>query len=394
MEKGKTQEYNEGMTFRTSFSLALAVLLVTPAFAHAALFKAGDVVTIPKDEAVSENAYVAGGQVTISTSALRDVVVAGGRIILNGQVWGDALLGGGSVDVLELVQGDVRAAGGQVTVAHVVNGDLLVAGGSVSVLPGAIVAGDTVIAGGDVVMDGITNGSVRIYGGTVRINGTVKGSLFIKAGESVSFGPKAIIEGVVDYRAPEKATIADGARMPERIDFTLTEIPKQEIKENFAKVAFVVIGTLFLVKFVAMSVGVVLAVTFFKNFATRVAEETIQKFWQMVFVGFLTSVAAPIGILILIVSVVGMYVGFIAGALYLLAILVAGLLMCVTAGALLSKIFKKEVHVDWKWALLGAVVVFLATFVPFVGWLAICLLYLASLGAVIINLYKDAKAKI
>lgn len=393
MEKGETEEYNKDMIVRNSISLALAILLVTPFFADAAVFKAGDVVTIPKDEAVSENAYVAGGQVTISTSALRDVVVAGGRIILNGQVWGDALLGGGSVDVLELVQGDVRAAGGQVTVAHVVNGDLLVAGGSVSVLPGAIVAGDTVIAGGDVVMDGIANGSVRIYGGSVRINGTVKGTLFVKAGESVTFGPKAIIEGIVDYRAPEKASIADGARMPERIDFTLTEIPKQEMKENFAKVAFVVIGTLFLVKFVAMSVGVILAVTLFKSFAKRVAEETLQKFWQMAFVGFLTSVAAPIGILILIVSVVGMYVGFIVGALYLLAILVAGLLMCVTTGALLSKMIKKEVHVDWKWALLGTVVTFVATFVPIVGWFAICMFYLASLGSVITNLYKDAKAK-
>ncbi|MBX9765022.1 FapA family protein [Patescibacteria group bacterium] len=373
--------------------LIFLIASILPFSADAALFKAGDTVTIPKDEVVSENAYVAGGQVTISTSVLRDIVIAGGKIIINGQVWGDALLAGGSVDVLELVQGDVRAAGGQVTVAHAVNGDAVLAGGAVSVLPGAIVAGDVVIAGGDVVMDGIVNGTVRIYGGNVRINGTVKGPLYVKAGESLSFGPKAIIEEMVDYRAPEEATVADGAEMPENVTFTLTEIPKEEMKENFAKVAFAVIGALFIIKLVAMAVGVLLAVAFFNTFAKRVAEETLQKFWHMVFIGFLTTVAAPVGIVILIVSVLGMYVGFIAGVLYLLAMLIAGLLMCVAAGALLSKIFKKEIIVNWKWALLGTVVTFVASFIPFVGWLAICLFYLAALGSAVTNLYRDAKAK-
>lgn len=371
----------------------LCALVAMPLSVSAAVFKAGETITIPKDEIVSENAYVAGGQVTFSTSALRDLAVVGGKIILNGQVWGDALLAGGSVDVLELVQGDVRAAGGQVTVQHVVNGDAILAGGAVSVLPGAVVAGDVVIAGHEVVMDGIVNGTVRIYGGNVRINGTVKGPLYVKAAESLSFGPKAIIEGVVDYRAPEEAAVADGALMPKNVSFTLTEIPKKEIKENFAKVALAVMGVLFLVKFVAMIVGVLLVVGFFKNFAKKLAEETLQKFWHMVLLGFLTTVATPIGILILIVSVLGMYVGFIVGALYLFAILIAGLLMCVTAGAFAAKIFKKEVVVNWKWALLGTVLVFAATFVPVIGWLALCLLYLASLGSVVVNVYRDAKAK-
>ncbi len=378
---------------RVFLPLFLCSALLLPLSADASLFKAGESVTVPKDEIVSDNLYIAGGQLTVSTSALRDVVAAGGKILLNGQVWGDALLAGGSVDVLELVQGDVRAFGGQITVAHVVNGDVVLAGGAVSVLPGAIVAGDAVIAGGEVVMDGIINGTVRIYGGNVHINGTVKGPLYVKAGESLTFGPKAIIEGEVDYRAPEEAIISEGAKMPENVAFTLTEIPKQEMKENLGKVAFAVIGTLFLIKFVAMAVGVLLAVAFFNGFARRVTEETLQKFWHMVFIGFLASVAAPVGIVFLIVSVFGMYVGFIAGALYLLAILVAGLLMCVVTGGLAAKIFKKEIIVNWKWALVGTVVVFVATFVPFVGWLALCLLYLASLGSAVVNVYRDAKAK-
>ncbi|MBY0539314.1 polymer-forming cytoskeletal protein [Patescibacteria group bacterium] len=380
---------------KTHIFLALVILTValSPFSVDAAYFKAGESVTVPKDEVISENAYIAGGQVTVSTSVLRDVIIAGGKVILNGQIWGDALLAGGSVDVLELVQGDVRAAGGQVTLAHVVNGDALLAGGAVSVLPGAQVAGDAVLAGDHVVMDGIITGTTRIYGRTATINGTVKGPLYVNVQESLSFGPKAIIEKSVIYKAPEEAVIAEGAKMPEDLAFTATALPKKEMKENVAKALFAIVSVLFIIKFLAMALAVVFTVSFFNSFGKKVAVETLDRFWHMVFVGFIATVVAPVLIVTLLLSVVGMYVGFLVGTLYLLAVLAAGVLMCVTAGALISKLAKKEIIVNWKWGLLGTIAVFAASFIPLLGWIAVLFLYFASLGAALTSLYRDAKAK-
>lgn len=381
------------MKTRILLSVAILAIALSPFAVHAAFFKAGETVTIPKDEVVSENAYIAGGQVTVSTSALRDVIVAGGKVILNGQIWGDALLAGGSIDVLELVQGDLRAAGGQVTLAHVVNGDAMLAGGAVSVLPGAQIAGDVMLAGEHVVMDGIVTGTTRIYGRTITINGTVKGPLYVTAHESLSFGPKSIIEDAIIYKAPEEAVIAEGAQIPEDVTFTATAIPKKEMKENLAKALFAIVSVLFLIKFVAMSLAVVFAVSFFNTFGKKVAVETLEKFWQMAFIGFIATVVAPVLIVTLLVTIVGMYVGFLVGALYLLAVLAAGVFMCITAGAIISKLAKKEVIINWKWGLLGTVAVFAASFIPILGWIAVLLLYLASLGAALMSLYRDAKAK-
>jgi hypothetical protein len=381
------------MNRRIIVTLAALALVLSPFSVSAAYFKAGESVTIPKDEVVSENAYVAGGQVTVSTSLLRDIAALGGRVILNGQVWGDALLAGGSVDVLELVQGDLRAAGGQVTLAHVVNGDAMLAGGAVSVLPGAQVAGDAVLAGESVIMDGIITGTTRIYARTVTINGTVKGPLYVNAQDSFSIGPKAILENAVIYKAPEEAVISEGAEMPEDVTFTATAIPKKEMNENLAKALFAIVSVLFVVKFVAMALATVFTVSFFNAFGKRVAVETLDRFWHMVFVGFIATVVAPVLIVTLLVSIVGMYVGFLVGTLYLLAVLAAGVLMCVTAGALIAKIAKKEILINWKWALLGTVAVFAASFIPLLGWIAVLLLYFASLGAALTSLYRDAKAK-
>jgi hypothetical protein len=133
--------------------------------------------------------------------------------------------------------------------------------------------------------------------------------------------------------------------------------------------------------------------TMSNSFGKRVAVETLDRFWHMVFVGFIATVVAPVLIVTLLVSIVGMYVGFLVGTLYLLAVLAAGVLMCVTAGALIAKIAKKEILINWKWALLGTVAVFAASFIPLLGWIAVLLLYFASLGAALTSLYRDAKAK-
>ncbi len=371
----------------------ILALLIVPVAAFAAIYKTGPTVTISKDEVLSGNAYIAGGQVTVSASPLRDLVAAGGRLVVNGQVWGDALLLGGTVDVLELVQGDLRVAGGEVSVSHYVNGDAVMAGGNMNVLPGAVVAGDAIIAGGAVVMDGIINGETRIYGGSVSINGTVKGPLIIHAGESLSFGPNAVIEGPLTYSAPNAAAAADGAKIPEDAAFTQIESAKSAAKENVAQAALAFFSVFLLVQLIALALAVILVVSFFKHFALTTATESLGRFWLMVLFGFVTMCAVPVMIGMLFVSVVGIYVGLLVAVLYAFALLVAGLFVPVHAGALVSKLWKKEVRVNWKWGLLGVVLSFVLCLIPVIGWIAIGLLYLASLGAVVVSLYRDAKAK-
>jgi hypothetical protein len=379
-------------SFPISILLLATVLLVPASGAFAAQFRAGETVTIPKEEVLSENAYLAGGEVTVSSAPLKDLVAAGGQLTINGQVWGDALLAGGSVNVLEPIQGDLRVAGGQVKVAHAVRGDLILAGGQVSVLPGSTISGDAVIAGGDVVVDGIINGTTRIYGGVIRINGTISGPLYVRAGESVSFGDKAIIKGQFIYSAPAEAAVTEGAKMPENVQFTQAG-PDDETKKGVFVGIAAVAGFFMLVKFLSVLIVSLVIAGAFKKFSVVVASETLARFWFMALIGFLTLIATPVGIIILLATLFGMYFAFIAMALYAVALLGAGVFINITTGALLAKLFVKEIRVNWKWVLLGTVVVFVVAFVPVIGWIAVCLMFLASLGAVAMSMFRDAKAK-
>ena len=129
------------------------VLAVLPLTARAATVSAGQDYTLPSQQAVDGNLYVAAGTVTVGGRVGGDVVGTGGTISLTGPVLGGLLLGGGDISVLAPVSGSVRVVGGTVTINDRIGGDLVVLGGTVHLLPGASVQGDVIAAAGRVILD-------------------------------------------------------------------------------------------------------------------------------------------------------------------------------------------------------------------------------------------------
>lgn len=370
--------------------LALVVLVIPLSVVHAAQTQVGKTVTI--SQTLSENAYIAGQEVYISATAEKDLLGAGGKVTANAPVVGDLMLAAGSINILDSVGGDVRVAGGDVTIAKSVGGDLLVFGGVVTVLPSATIGGDVIIFGGAVDIQGAVQGSLKVHAESVTVNGVVMGPASVKTSDSVSFGEKADFRSSLAYSAPIDATIAEGAKLGGEVVFTKEEGASSNDKNLFAGI-LAVVGIMMLIKFIGMlSVALVLT-NAFKNASLALSTQTIQKFWQMLGVGFIAIISIPVLTLLLFASVVGMYFGFILLALYLFALLVAGVFMCITTGALLSKLIQKEVKIDWKWTLFGTIVVFALPFVPVLGWVAILVLFFASMGAVVASLWRDAKVK-
>jgi len=370
--------------------LALVALVIPLSIVHAAQTQVGKTVTI--SQALPENAYIAGQEVYVSSTAEKDLLGAGGKVTVNAPVIGDLMLAGGSVNILDSVGGDVRVAGGDVTVAKSVGGDLFVFGGTVTILPSATIGGDVIIFGGTVDIQGAVQGSLKVHAESVTINGVVMGPASVKTTDSVSFGEKADFRSSLAYSAPIDATIAEGAKLGGEVVFT-KEDGKSSNDKNIIAGILAIVGIMMLIKFVGiLSVALVIVYTF-KNTSLALSTQTIQRFWPMVGVGLVATIVIPIILVLLFVSVVGMYFGFILLALYLFALLVAGVFMCITTGALLSKLIQKEVKIDWKWTILGTVVVFVLPFIPFLGWVAILVLFFASMGAVAMSLWRDAKVK-
>ena len=362
------------------FVVGLAIL--TTPFAYAATFDAGEYVE-HKGTSVQDDLYLAGGSVDISGDIIGDSVTAGGEVSIQGSITGDVLVAGGTVDVLGNVTDDVRAAGGEILIAGNIRDDVVAAGGYVRFLGDATVGGDVVIAAGSVVTNGTIAGDLSVYGGEVIINGVINGDVDLRFTELVTLGDDVTIGGNLTYSALKEIEIPDTALIGGeviRIETPITSVKKKDFKK-FAH-------TFAVAKVIMSLILALILVLLFKKFSQSFGEDGHAHFWKNTLVGFIAMVVTPILALLLVITFAGALTG---GLLFLVGttlLFIGKAYTGVLGGALLSKWIKKEVIVNWKWTILGVLVIHLLLLVPFIGKLAVFVTFLASFGTILMLAYN------
>ena len=91
---------------------------------------------------------------------------------------------------------------------------------------------------------------------------------------------------------------------------------------------------------------------------------------------------------ILFMTILGSYVGFLLLSAYVLTLFVAKVFAGIVAGALLSKWIKKEVIVNWMWTAIGITALQILILVPILGNLLTFIVSMASFGTLLVFLYR------
>lgn len=337
----------------------IALLLALPLFASAAVFHAGDQISLPATPAVNDNVYAAGGSITSPGPIQGDLYAGGGTILVHGIVSGDVVVGGGTVTVTGGVGGDVRAGGGTITIQSAVQGDLLVGGGLVRV-------------------DGSVGKDVVIGGGDVYINGPIGGDVEVKA-DKITLGPQTRIAGTFTYTSPREAVLEQGATVAGEVVFT-QRADKDGVKGLLA--AFVSVATfVFLLTF---ALGALIFVFFFKRYSHEVVDNAFAGPLLELGRGLLVLIVTPVLSVLLLVTIVGIPLGLLGLMLYAALVIFSWLMSPVLIGSLVYKWVTKSSHyeVSWKTVLVGVVVFFVIGFVPLLGGLVQCGFMLLSLGSI------------
>jgi len=361
------------------FATALCVLL--PLSASAAQFMVDKETSLSSGETSNGNLYMLGSTVSDSGAVHGDFVAAGGTLLVNGAVSNDVLAAGGNISILGDVGGDVRIGGGNILIQGKIAGDAIIGGGQITV-GGPGIGGDVAIGGGSVTLNAPVNGSVRIAGGQVTIDAPIKGSVQIKA-DKVTLGPKAVISGDLSYTATGEATMQSGAVVHGKTDFTKRESTSTK---NAAPVALGAILTFALLAKLLMSlVGAFLFLWIFPGYAKELATSFGTKPLENLGRGFVFFIVLPISAILLLVTVVGIPLGFLALFAFAGLLIFASLVAPVAIGSLVHKWIWKpaEYQVDWKTILLGVAIFFLLTFVPFIGWIIKFCAILITLGVAV-----------
>lgn len=359
-------------------TLALC-LLVPSAVSASTVVRSGDTISVTENQVVDGSFYALGGAVALSGEIKGDAVVLGGTVTLNGDMTDDLLVIGGAVNMSASGTEDVRILGGDVTISKPISGDLVVVGGRVTVLSTASVKGDVLLYGEDATIDGDVGGQVIGNVRNLRINSKVGKGIDITT-RSLTLGDQADVTGDIQYASQNELvrspnSVVTGKVMQGAPDTTASEDSAAALRQ---------LVILFLMSLFATLSLYLIA----RRFVEFTAGQAVHHFGIKTLVGFATCILVPAMAGILFMSMLGILVGAVALALFVVAIVIALALMNAVAGALILKVMKKKTPLSVPYIIAGAVVVHLSLLVPVVGTIALTFVFLATVGTLVVAVYQ------
>lgn len=332
---------------RTALTLLVLVGLLAslPAVA-AAETRSGGTVVVDEGETVDDDLEAFAGSVVIRGTVAGDLTAAGGdvRITESGTVEGDAEASGGSIEIAGTVTGDVDASGGSVRLTD----------------------------------SGAIDGSLQAGAGSITVDGVVGGDATLGA-DTVALGPESRIDGNLTYDG--ELARADGSTVAGSVtrDEGISSGGGGPIPD-FSGPVFDLYGAL-----VTLLLGAVLLFAF-PRFSADVADRVASDPVRTGGIGMLVSLGVVVGLLLLLVTVVGIPLSLAGLVLFLLLLWAASVYGRYALGEwILSRI---GVQNRWLALFVGVAVVALLATVPFLGRLVETVVLLLGFGAVVLGIWE------
>ena len=348
-------------------------------------------IILPKEEIVNKDYFAVGDTVTLSGIVNGDAYVAGGIINIEGEINGDLIAAGGTINLKGNVRNDARIAGGEIIVSSQIDGNLTALGGSVNIVSGANIGGSLVSGSGNLsvfapVGKGLTAGS-----GNVTLGNSVGGDILAGVGQ-LTLTPNSKVSGNLTYWSNSDAQIQSGAQI---LGETTHNFPPKPAKEQPKKIFSSVAVTLKIISFISALIIGFLLIKFLPVFTKRTTEIIDKRFLASLGIGFLTVVLAPVVFIILILVVVTIPLAFIYLVAFLITLYLAKIFVAFWVGQKILEKVDRKIG-DFLTFLLGLVIIYIVTMIPFIGWLTGLLVVLMGAGAFIlakVSTYKQLRSK-
>jgi len=272
----------------------------------------------------ADNYYAAGNELELTSPMGADVIVAGRRIDIKEHVVGDILAAGWRVTLSAPADDDVRIAAGEIAIAAPVAGDLTVAGGDVTVGTEAHVGGRSWVTGNTVRVAGTFERELQIAGATVQISGETRQPLKVIA-DKLEILPGARVLAGMSYKSPTEALVAEGATVAGPIAFDRIEQAEARKARQFPTGSSVLFA-------VHLFFAGLLVILYLPRFEVSVVETLRARPGRSLLAGFALFVTTPVAALLLVMSVLGLPIGFALAAVYAVALFVGVLVSAFCVG--------------------------------------------------------------
>ena len=343
-------------------------------------------------ERIGGNALVSGGTIEMRATVADGATVIGGNVVIESGISGQSLVVAGNARVGGRYADDLKVMGGNVKITAMMTSDLWAAGGMVNLRPEASVGGSAWLAGGGVRARGAVAGNLRIAARNAEVGGEVLGDLHIDAHE-VTILPTARIRGRLIYRAPDKADIHPDAVIGGDVSYTRSESPRRWTHSILA-----VVGGAIVALMVGLMVLGGLQVAVFPAQTLAAVRRVSNHPLRATAVGFALLVSAPVLMVLLASTIIGIPLTVVIGATSLLAVVLSFLLTAMAIGRWALDRFGRDPDLTTLRRIaavsLGIVVLMLIALVPIVGVLSLIVAVSLGLGTLAGQVWRSRAASV
>ncbi len=330
--------------------------------------------------------YVTGNVIQIDGEVIGDLYVAANHIIMNGSVSGDIIGLARRATINGSVDGDVRLLAQSVELYGTVSHNISFIADQITIRDTAQVKGSiTGLATNLTVLGPVAESIEGKYTNlllasdvgkdvNVSINNDFNSGLHILA--------TARINGDVRYQALQLAQIAKGAVISGNQNYDLLSAGNEHMwlinfgDSNWWLARLGYFASLLLTALILWRLGA-------KRWQ-EVADSMLSRSRKSLWYGLPWLVFAPLLALMLIITLIGLPLGLVLGALYLASWYFYPAWACLYVTTALGLRFKsvKDLPIPWQ-IMLGLIIIIILQQLPFVGWFFSSVLYLLTVGAII-----------
>jgi cytoskeletal protein CcmA (bactofilin family) len=343
-------------------ALAVAAALLVPAAAAAFSSQSGQNVTVPRGETRAGTFFAFGQVVTIDGDIDGDLVCGANTVTVNGAVRGDVLCAAQTLTIGGTVDGDIRVAGQVVNLNNAIGRNGMVATQSLALNSAGRVGGDL----GVLAQNASINGPVTrdVYGAidSLAVASTV-GAINVAANSLALTGDGAVT-GDVNYHSEKTFALADekvGGQVKRTAPKESVNNEEDAARAGFAMRLYWILASLLL--------GLALVALAPKQ-VQRVTAKMRKRPGATIGWGLILTLLAPVLVIVLLVTVIGIPLALLVGALWLIGLALSGVLAGIAAGEWFVE------RAEWRsrallWAtLVGVPLAAIVFSVPVLGWLA------------------------
>ena len=371
--------------------VTLLLFLLSFSQTQAFFTKTSDNVVLSEDKKINEAAFISGNLITVDSDIDGDLYCAGRSVTVTGNIKGDVACAAQTIKITGSVDGDVRIAAQSVEITGQITHNLTTLTQSLILGQKSNIKGDIFFGVQAVQLSGLMGRDLAGVGESITITGSLLRNATI-TGSNLSVLDNGKIGGNLDYYVNNTATSSIEIK---NVKGVVTkheiEIPKKvDVDKKITKVTGMALVAKILLGITSFIVlGFVVIHFDRKNVEKRLLLINNKPFISGL-IGLAVLITAPFAFFILLATIVGIPLAFIALFILIIAMITSSLYPSIFLGkVIIEKVFYRQTTSLFLQMITGVILLGLISNIPFIGWIVAFAAFCVGLGAYFTTLFPE-----